>query len=72
VRWNGLVRYEPNPDHKRAKLVCLTERGRNVSKQIGKLQAAWANRVSAKVLADELAQAVALIRKLSQHIYGGD
>jgi DNA-binding MarR family transcriptional regulator len=27
---DGLIRYEPNPDHRRAKLVCLTEAGRKV------------------------------------------
>jgi DNA-binding MarR family transcriptional regulator len=66
---DGLIRYEANPDHKRAKLVCLTETGREVAKRIGKLQVAWANGMSSPVSAEEISKAVALIRKLSQRIH---
>ena len=66
---DGLIRYEPNPDHKRAKLVCLTEAGRKAAKRIGNLQVEWANGISSDVSAEEISMAVALIRKLSQRIH---
>jgi len=33
-----IVEYAPNPDHKRAKLVCLTERGRSAMKKLANVK----------------------------------
>src|ERR1700691_4629773 len=45
----GFVAYSPNPDHQRAKLVCLTDKGRQVVKQLARHQALWANQVASTV-----------------------
>jgi DNA-binding MarR family transcriptional regulator len=66
---DGLIRYQPNPDHRRAKLVCLTEAGRKAAKRIWSLQVEWANSISSGVSAEEISKAVALIRRLSQRIH---
>jgi len=38
----GFVAYTPNPDHQRAKLVCLTDKGQRAMKQLSRRQALWA------------------------------
>jgi DNA-binding MarR family transcriptional regulator len=65
----GLIQYEPNPDHRRAKLVNLTEAGHKAAKRIGKLQVAWAKGISSGISAEEISMAVALIQKLSQRTH---
>ena len=66
---DGLIHYEPNPDHRRAKLVCLTEAGRKAAKRIGNLQVEWANGISSEVSAEQISKAVGLIRKLSERTH---
>ena len=39
---DGLARYEPNPAHRRAKLLALTPRGRKALRTIQAAQAEWA------------------------------
>ncbi len=43
----GFVRFAPNPEHKRAKLVTFTERGRTAYARASERQARWANRLAA-------------------------
>jgi len=50
----GLVRFEDNPDHKRAKLVVPTEQGREVLDQLEEIQIAWSNTVSKEFSTVEL------------------
>src|SRR3712207_8740714 len=38
----GLLRFAPNPHHRRAKLVLLTDKGREVFQAASRLQAPWA------------------------------
>jgi DNA-binding MarR family transcriptional regulator len=66
---DGLIQYEPNPDHRRAKLVCLTEAGRKAAKRIGNLQVEWANGIASDVSAQEISKAVAVIRRLSERTH---
>jgi DNA-binding MarR family transcriptional regulator len=40
---DGLVEHAPNPHHRRAHFVILTERGRDVYDAAGRLQAPWAD-----------------------------
>ena len=42
----GLVVFEPNPHHQRAKLIILTEKGRKVFEEAMTLQAPWINSLS--------------------------
>ena len=45
----GIVEYAPNPDHRRAKLVCLTARGRKAVNRLARLQESWANEIASRV-----------------------
>ena len=66
---DGLIQYQANPDHRRAKLVCLTEAGRKAAKRIGNLQVEWANGISSDISAEQVSKAVAVIRKLSERTH---
>jgi DNA-binding MarR family transcriptional regulator len=59
-----MVEYLPNPEHKLAKLVRLTERGRAAMQDLGQRQQRWANQTTAPVSAAEIQAAVALLVKL--------
>ncbi len=58
------VHYAPNPDHKKAKHVCLTEKSQKVMKVLEQRQIRWANEVTGGVRAEEVEAALALIEKL--------
>ncbi len=45
----GLARYEPNPDHRRAKLLRPTARGREALRAISVEQKAWADALGAQI-----------------------
>jgi DNA-binding MarR family transcriptional regulator len=45
----GLARYEPNPDHRRAKLLRPTPRGREALRAISVEQKAWADALGAQI-----------------------
>ena len=60
----GVIEYAPNPDHKRAKLVCLTEKGRRVMKELGQYQISWANRIAAAASTEQIEAALGVIKKL--------
>lgn len=46
---DGLARYEPNPDHRRAKLLRPTARGREALRAISVEQKGWADALGAQV-----------------------
>lgn len=54
---DGLVSYEDNPAHRRAKLVRLSAEGRRVLGRIQREQAVWANEAGAAIGARRLAAA---------------
>ena len=60
------VQFEPNPDHKRAKLVRLSTNGRAVMKELGQRQSLWAKRIAAN--APEIEAALALLQHLRQRL----
>jgi DNA-binding MarR family transcriptional regulator len=60
----GIVAYAPNPGHRRAKLVCLTLRGKKAFKELGRRQEAWANQIASRIHHSELKVALEVIRKL--------
>lgn len=60
---DGVIEYALNPDHKRAKLVQLTENGRSVVKKLGQAQIRWSNRIAAGAIPGEIDAAMAMIRK---------
>ena len=60
----GMVAYAPNPDHRRAKLVCLTERGKKAFQELGRRQVTWANQLASCVRHADIKLALELVRKL--------
>jgi DNA-binding MarR family transcriptional regulator len=64
----GFVGYAPNPDHQRAKLVCLTKKGRNGLRELAGRQALWANRIASSASANEIQTALALVMELRSRL----
>ena len=60
----GLAAYEPNPAHRRAKLLACTESGYWAIRQITMVQIPWAERIGAGVGADALRTAQATMQHL--------
>ncbi len=58
----GMVSFEDNVDHKRAKLVALTAKGRKTMDQINKTQSAWVNELSSGLSDKKIKQALAVLR----------
>ena len=65
-----LVAFETNPHHRRAQLVVLTDRGRQVYTAAMALQAPWINSLSDGVAVDDIKtmqKVMALIRQKLEH-----
>jgi len=60
----GILAYEDNPDHKRAKLVDFTAKGREVLLQMEALEKEWANTIAADFNTAELKEAFRVLGKL--------
>lgn len=54
LHMDGLVVFEPNPHHRRAQLVVLTDKGRRAFDAAMELQTPWANRLSEGLTVREL------------------
>lgn len=63
---SGLLRYEENPDHKRAKLVALTENGVETYRLADERQIRWAKALSNGISLKELEKSLAIIRCLEE------
>ena len=61
---DGLVAYEDNPRHRRAKLARLTPEGSRVLARIDAAQRVWANRDGAAVGLADAEQAAALLERI--------
>lgn len=73
----GLARYQPNPAHRRAKLLACTEVGHWSIRQIALRQHPWTNAIGATVGLDELSAAQQTMDRLvdvldedSKHVQG--
>jgi DNA-binding MarR family transcriptional regulator len=64
----GLIAFGPNPHHKRAALIHLTEKGRKAFEAITKLQVPWANALAKDLDADDIAVALRLIDVLRRKL----
>jgi DNA-binding MarR family transcriptional regulator len=60
----GLAEYQPNPAHRRAKLLACTEAGHWAIRQIALAQRPWADRISGQIGAAELSETLTTIRRL--------
>jgi len=54
---DGLIAYQPNPAHRRAKLATLTSRGRATLDAITNRQVIWANAIARELREDDLRHA---------------
>ncbi|MET8650069.1 MarR family winged helix-turn-helix transcriptional regulator [Nocardia aurea] len=61
----GLAEYRPNPTHRRAKLVALTEEGRAAVERITPAHAVIADRLAAELGRQRFAEIVAMLTELS-------
>jgi DNA-binding MarR family transcriptional regulator len=61
---DGMLTYAPNPDHQRAKLVCLTKRGKQAFQELGRHQEVWANQIASCIRHSDIKVALEVLRKL--------
>jgi DNA-binding MarR family transcriptional regulator len=66
----GVLAFSDNPYHLRAKLVCLTERGQHLLREVSERQALWVNRLAADLSPDDVQVAVRLLDTLTQRLDG--
>ena len=64
----GFVRFAPNPNHKRAKLLLLTEKGRAAYDAATRLQVRWANALAKGIDPARLADAAAAMGLLTRRL----
>ncbi len=64
----GIVEFLPNPHHRRASLVVLTERGRKIYEQADRLQVPWVNALSDGITADDIALATRVLQSLLKRL----
>ena len=63
-----LIRFEENPDHKRAKLVLPTKEGQKVLNQVEGIQIDWSNSVSKEISASELQRVIRTLKTLNDRL----
>lgn len=63
---NGLVELIQNPDHRRAKLVRATDRGRGIYEEVARRQVEWSNIMAESFSEEELPHAIAVMTRLSE------
>jgi DNA-binding MarR family transcriptional regulator len=64
----GILAYEDNPHHKKAKLVAMTSKGRDVFLALDRKQIPWANRNSAEINAQEMEVALGVLKKMARKL----
>ncbi len=65
---DGLVAFTENPNHRRAKLVGLTPRGRSVLDRTMSKQIDWSNQLSSGMTASQVASVLSTLRNLRQRL----
>jgi len=65
---DGLVRCAPNPHHRRAKLVLLTDRGETTYRGAMDRQAPWADDLAAGLTPEAIRSATSLLRRIRARI----
>jgi DNA-binding MarR family transcriptional regulator len=64
----GLVAFAPNPHHKRAQLVVLTDKGREAYETASAKEAPWSNALAEGLTAEEIAAARRVVIALSRRL----
>lgn len=65
----GILRFVPNPHHRRAKLVQLTERGEALFAEVSRRWLALADALVAALGADDAARAAGILRAAREHLH---
>jgi DNA-binding MarR family transcriptional regulator len=68
----GLVAFEPNPHHRRAQLVVLTDMGRQTFDTAMRLQAPWVNSLANGLLVKDIETVHRVITVLRKKLEGND
>lgn len=68
MQTEGWFAFAPNPQHRRAKLVVLTEGGRDLYDRAASLQVPWAEAIAAGLALDAIAEATRLLRELRDRL----
>jgi DNA-binding MarR family transcriptional regulator len=68
IEGEGLARYEDNPAHRRAKLLVLTPKGREVLAAIRARQAIWANALGARLEEGEMYATSKLLSRMLEAV----
>lgn len=66
----GLVAFKPNPHHRRAQLVVLTDKGRQTFDEALRLQAPWINRLSQGLRVEDIETAHRVMSALRGKLEG--
>ncbi len=61
---DGLLSFKDNPQHKRAKLLALTAKGKKTYEQLQRKQIPWANSIAANISSSDLQLASSVLLKL--------
>ena len=64
----GILMFEDNPDHRRAKLVRLTKTGQKKYRKINQIQIQWANTISQHLSAKKINEATALLNAIEKQL----
>lgn len=65
---DGLVAFQPNPHHRRAQLVVLTERGREAFDAAMRLQAPWINQLAEGLRVTDIETALAVVSTIRRRL----
>jgi DNA-binding MarR family transcriptional regulator len=65
---HGMLAYHPNPEHKRAKLVDFTPKGRELYGQLEATEWQWADSLVSGFSTRELAEATEVLRRLREKL----
>jgi len=72
LRKQGLVAFEPNPHHRRAQLVLLTDKGKQTFDAAMRLQAPWINSLSGGLLVKDIQTVQHIIMSVRQRLENND
>ena len=69
---HGFIRFEMNPDHLRAKLIVLSQKGEGALGRIKIIQIEWANALTSNMDARRIADALDVLRQLQDVTGAGE
>lgn len=69
---DGLVDFEPNPHHRRAQLIVLTDKGRRTFNAAMQMQAPWISRIADGIAVRELETVQRIINALKENLEAED